>query len=337
VWSGAFAFAALTAALGVAVETVKPEWRDPEFGYRFNRIKRWRAEAPDRPLVVLIGSSRTQMAVNPVAMGFPDAPGSPLVYNLGYRAAPPVGAYLHLSRLLDAGIKPRAVLVQLAPAELGTTGEGQLRVMDDRLELADLGRLAPYVKNPWVFRKHWAAARLNPWTTHHTPILGDLLPSWCTPGQTGVLRPEASMMNAHGYVPCLIQYPEADRPRILADIRHKHDGINHLPLRPTARRVFRDLVERCHSEGIAVAFFWAPESPEFRSWYRPEAAKNAAGTEEFIRQKLGCEVFPGPVHLAEGDFADGYHLLRPGAEKYSRWLAEQHLKPWLTKQELLGK
>ena len=44
---------------------------------------------------------------------------------------------------------------------------------------------------------------------------------------------------------------------------------------------------------------------------------------------MGVRVFPAPEHLDEADFMDGYHLLPAGAAKYSRWLADNHLKPWL--------
>jgi len=39
-------------------------------------------------------------------------------------------------------------------------------------------------------------------------------------------------------------------------------------------------------------------------------------------------VFPSP-DLAETDFADGHHLLPHAAAKYSHWLADTHVKPWL--------
>ncbi|MFO0823844.1 MAG: hypothetical protein U0792_12135 [Gemmataceae bacterium] len=32
----------------------------------------------------------------------------------------------------------------------------------------------------------------------------------------------------------------------------------------------------------------------------------------------------------EDEFMDGHHMLKHGAERYSRWLADTHLKPWLS-------
>ena len=112
-----FAFGVATAALAVSLETVKPEWRDPEYGYRLKQLRQWRREAPDRPLVVMFGSSRTQMGISPTAMGFPDEPGSPVVYNFGYRGGRPVWVWLNLMRLLVDGVKPDFVLIHLALAK----------------------------------------------------------------------------------------------------------------------------------------------------------------------------------------------------------------------------
>ena len=118
VWSGVAAFAAMTAGMAAAIDTVKSEWRDPEFALRLNQVQEWKAKAPQRPLVLAFGSSRTQMGLSPAAMDFPDEPGSPVVYNFGYRAAHPLGAWFHFTRVLDSGLKPDAVLIQLAAPEL---------------------------------------------------------------------------------------------------------------------------------------------------------------------------------------------------------------------------
>jgi hypothetical protein len=334
VWSGALAFAAATAGLAVALDTVKPEWRDPEFGHRLNQIREWKANTPDRPLVVAFGSSRTQMGLSPAAMGFADSPGSPLVYNLGYRASRPLGTHLHLARLLDAGVKPDAILVQLASPELMATGpaEKQYAVWAPRFSPADARRLAPYTDDPAPFRRAWARGRLNPWSAYRQAVLSDLLPDWQPPRVRAEFVWE--QMDAFGFTP----HPSAavsdeDRARLYPHARRAaRRAVNGFTPGDVPDRVLRDVVGRCRSEGIAVAFFRAPESPAYRSWY---SAKSRAALEDYCRglgTRLGVEVFPAPDHLEETDFADGDHLLRHGAEKYSRWLADTHLRPWLVRQ-----
>ena len=36
-----------------------------------------------------------------------------------------------------------------------------------------------------------------------------------------------------------------------------------------------------------------------------------------------------PDGFAEGDFADGIHMLAPAARRFSRELAEKHIRPWV--------
>jgi len=107
---GIVTLVAMSAALAVAMETVRPEWRDPEYGCRLHQLQTWKTESPGRPLVVAFGSSRTQMGICPAVMGFPDEPGSPVVYNFGYRAAHPFRSWFQLMRLLDDGVRPDFVL-----------------------------------------------------------------------------------------------------------------------------------------------------------------------------------------------------------------------------------
>ncbi len=334
VWSGVVAFVVLTAALAGAVETVKPEWRDPEFALRLNQVREWKTKAPGRPLVVAFGSSRTQMGISPAAMGFPDNPDSPLVYNLGYRAAHPLGVFLQFTRLLDAGVKPAAVLVQLSAVELVILGpaERQYTVWAPRLTATDLTTWEPFCKAPSAFRWPWVRARASAWTTYREAVVNDLLPKWQTKRQREDFVWET--MDEYGFAPHPTEVmPEPRRLEMLHDARRKHNrGFMVFTPGPTTQPAFRSLVERCRSEGIPVAFYWTPESATYQSWYSPRSRAAIAGFEQSLREEFG-PVFPAPQGLlAESDFADGYHLLRGGAAKYSRWLADTHLKPWLASQ-----
>jgi hypothetical protein len=104
------------------------------------------------------------------------------------------------------------------------------------------------------------------------------------------------------------------------------------------RQIHRDLVQRCRDAGIVVAFAWAPEARRYQDAFGPDRVETVAEYTRFLSDDLKSRVFAAPDCLAEDDFADGYHLLPAGAVRYSRWLAETHLKPWLahapTKQSI---
>jgi hypothetical protein len=338
VWSGVAAFLGLTVAMAVALDAVRPEWRDPEFGRKLNQLRKWQADAPRRPLVVAFGSSRTQMGLSPAAMGFPDEPGSPLVYNFGYQSAQPVGVWLQFARVLDSGVKPAAVLVQLAPAELLVCepAERECAAWAPRFSRGDIRRLAPLTKDPTPFRRAWVKTRLNPWATYREAVQSDLLPEWQTERQRAWFVWEKT--DEYGFVPhSMLTVPAAVRTRFEQDTRARHAGaLTAFAPGTTQGPAFRDLVARCRAEGIAVAFFWAPASPAYRSWFTPasRAAVEAYGRK--LAAQLGVRIFPAPEHLEDMDFADGYHLLPHGAPKYSRWLADNHLRPWLAESGIGG-
>jgi hypothetical protein len=313
-------------ALAVAVETRKPEWRDPEYGHRLRQLRA--LDTSTRPLVVAVGSSRTQMGLSPAAMHFADEPGSPLVFNFGQSAAGPLRQLLTLQRLLDAGVKPRFVLVELFPLALAADGpaELQLRGLGARLGAADLRRLAPYCDDPGALRREWASAR----AASPSSLRLNLLSHW-SPG----LLPwpkrldfQWTQVDSRGW----LAYPVADVPdetRAAGVERARGEYIErlkHFSVGAMSRRALRDLVARCEADGVRVAFYLMPEGPAFRSWY---PAETRAAVERLIAEMRHlAPVFDATDGFAELDFADSHHLLPRGAARFSRKLADEHLRGW---------
>jgi hypothetical protein len=331
---GALAFALLTLALAVCAESSRPEWRDPEYGHRLRQIRTWQRERPDRPLVVFVGSSRVQMGVSPADMGFPDAPVSPLGYNLGYRCATPVIAWLQLQRLLDDGVRPAAVVLTVAAVELNLDGPAERQFVGKgaRLSDADLRRLGPYTDDAAAFRQAMRAARLDPWSARREAVVSSVLPDWQTPGAR-LAHEGWEAMDTYGFVPLDAARATADaRAAAWRDVQAVFAPTMNAPLpHPFADRVVRDLIARCRAEGVAVAVAWSPESPRYRSLYTPAARAGIAAYSQKLGSELGVPVFADPANLGDDDFADGFHLVSTGAAKYSRWLADAHLRPWLAR------
>jgi hypothetical protein len=326
-------FALATAGLAVSVETIRPEWRDPEYGHRIHQLRRWEAEAPGRPLVLVFGSSRTQMSIAPTAMDFTDAPGSPLVYNFGYRAGRLFRACFQLQRVLDDGIRPDFVLIQISMIDLmgGIDGELIPAEWGSRLSASDFARLGPYLSDRSDLRREWLAARLNGWSAHRQSILSDLLPRW-QPSSTRLFEYYWERLDRYGFEAHHFESPSPEyrRAQYERSRRIHAPAFAGAPVSPAAQQAVRDAVGRCVREGIPVAFFWAPESVSYRSWYSDAARREMNRFEEWLASEIGVPVFPAP-ELPDTDFVDGFHMIRKGAEKYSRWLSEAHLGPWLSR------
>jgi hypothetical protein len=317
--------------LAIALEDAKPQWRDPEYAHHLQQLLEWKRKAPDRPLALVLGSSRVQMGISPAAMAFPDESDSPLVYNFGYRSANPLGVYLQLSRLLDAGIRPKYVLIGLSLPEVAvySPAERQLSSWIPRLTVADLKRVSPYAESQFGLLASWCGARMNGWVVHREAIINDLVPEWQSPVQRADFCWER--MDPYGFAqhPCTSVSQEL-REKLFSDsMRHHARSLAGDPTIDLSQKIHEHMMARLREEGIETAFFWMPESPRYRARYTSSGRDLLARYSRLLQEQLGAAVFAAPENLAEDDFADGYHLLPSAAGRYSRWLAETYLKQWL--------
>src|SRR6516164_9193160 len=85
-------FAAGHGAVLIATQSFWPHLRDPEFGYKLSALRQRLAEEPDRPLLVLLGTSRTGQGVRPGAMPDLRTPDGrkPLVFNFSQVGSGPL-------------------------------------------------------------------------------------------------------------------------------------------------------------------------------------------------------------------------------------------------------
>jgi hypothetical protein len=326
---------AMTAMLGmsVALETVKSEWRDPEFGHRLTRLRQLQRGSPDRPLVLALGTSRTQNAIDPSAMAFPDESESPLVFNFGQSGSAPLKVLLTLERLLDEGIRPRAVIVEVLPVWLAADGPAEriFRDHEARLSAGDLRRLAPYAAGSSALAGKWLAARIAPLSAHRVVLMSHWLPRWLRWGER--IDPQWEGMKPDGFVPYPTQFATDEfRAIATAHARDEHAGaFAGYSFGESSLLALRDLVDRCRAGGIAVLVVEPPVSPMFRGWFASGVWDSGEAQLRELAAAWEVELVPPIDGLEESHFIDGHHLLQDGAALYSRRLAEQHLKPWLAR------
>ena len=318
--------------LNVALDTVRPEWRDPEFGWRAKRLVDLDRGRGARPLVVALGSSRTQMGFSPADLDLGDDPGRPVAFNLGQAGAGPVYQLLNLRRLLAAGTRPDAVLVEILPPALhdDTPGERQLYPHVPRLGAADLARLAPYCDDPAVLRRNWAKVRLAPWYTLRFPLMSHVLPGFL-PWQQRVDF-QWRMVDAYGWSAYPFEpIPPAERARGTEAARKSYEeNLAAFHVSPVPDRALRDLIGLCRREDIRVGLYLLPEGPTFRGWYPPATRAAVADYLSGLSRECGVPVFDASDWLPDDDaFADGHHLLKSGARAFSRRFGRECLGPWL--------
>lgn len=314
--------------MSFALETVRPAWRDPEYGERLDRLCELRRKYPDRELIVALGSSRTQMGLRPSAMHL-DEPGDPLLFNFGQAGAGPMLQYLTLERILAAGIRPDRVLVEFFPAHMSMDDFAELKVprWQTRFGARDLATLKPYCRDAAKLHRDWAFNRIAPFHTYRHFLLGYWQPEW----QSVLARWNDTWdhVDAFGWEPFPFEaYADYWRERWLAQTRERYGPeLRGLCIGGLPDRILRDLVKRCRERGIAAAFFRIPEGPLFQGLY-PREVKAAA--DDYLRslsRELGVPALDVHEEFAEAEFADSHHLLTPGASRFSRLFADRCLRP----------
>lgn len=316
---GVAAFVLFQVGLNVALDTTRPEWRDPEYGHRLKRSR----VAP-RPLAVVLGSSRPQMGLAPLHLGVDGV----TVFNHAQAGCGPVREVLTLHRLLADGVVPDFVLVEvLCPVLAGNAAAEQL-LTPEALSFADLGRLAPYCDDPVSLRAEWAKTRIVPAYSHRVGLMNHFYPRAVRSDQrTDFLWRDVQSDGWHPYpfgeIPAA---KRADGTELACRQYAPYFPDFRVAERP--RRAYRDLLATCRDRNIPVAFFVMPESATFRSWYSTAARDGVAAYLAELRAV--APVFDARDWLpADGWYADGHHLMRPGAEAFSRRFGAECVGPWL--------
>jgi Protein of unknown function (DUF1574) len=322
--SAAVVFVVAQLALHIALETVRPEWRDPEYGWR---LKALRALDPGgRPLVVAFGSSRTQMGLSPHDLGA----GAPVVFNFGQAGAGPMQTLVNLRRVLDAGVKPDAVLVEIMPATLAYRGTSESFYHDTiaRLDAADLWRLAPYCESTTALRNRWLAARAVPWYDLRMLLLSHWQPTLLHWKQR--IDFQWRLMDDRGWAKFPFETID-DSYRVdqtARSVAQYGPTLREFEIAAIAERVLIDTVATCRRAGIPLAFYRMPEGSVFREMLPTERRARLDTFMEKFAEKQRLSVFDCSNWQPDTDFSDGHHMLPTGARSFSERFGQECLGRW---------
>jgi hypothetical protein len=284
------------------------------------------AREPDRPLLVMLGSSRTEHAFQAGRLnGLPGPDGKPFVaYNLGLPGAGPLRVGLTLREMLDAGIRPRLLLVEFVPPLLNEPRRGcaseEHWTSGYWLSLPQILRLWPYLSRPDRKVHNWIEARLAPWYAFRSDLPTSLPAKW-VPGKA---PPPDSVWDPWGWRLLPVAISDEDGARF----REKAHGefyrtLRRLRVGQGPSRALRDLLDLCRREGIPVVLVLMPESTTFHSWYAPEGLAAALRLLAELRATYGARVIDTSDWVADKDFADGHHVLAGGAAAFTTRLSAE--------------
>ena len=292
------------------------------------------AAEPDRPLVAVLGSSRTALGVKLANSLKPDSADdrSPIVFNLAVMGAGPVNELVCLRRLLAEGIRPERVLLEIHPLLLHEErGFGELDVLDvNRLAWSDLSVFARYVYDPDALYRRWLRSRLLPCVSHRVLFQMALAPRWLEPVY-GNDQATMARLDHSGWTPHFresvssIEFQQC----VELSVRVYQPAFQQYRITERPDRALREMLEICRRERIAAGLFLMPESSEFRAAYTPDSREKLRDYLARISHDYGVPVFDATDAATDASFADGHHLLPPGAAAFASRFQRDVLIPFL--------
>jgi hypothetical protein len=316
--------------LGFALWVVwaRPEWRDVEYASRIVALRQRLKETPGRPLVLVLGSSRVlcAMAADDLPPGAASKPAAePLVFNMGLMGAGPINELICLRNLLDQGMCPRAVVIEVLPSMLcpGDTHSAET---------------VPACRRSWRHRDvlppddSWACLidhLRRSWFANRFCIMSRWAPAWMPGEMQSPLR-----TTAQGWLPYRLQEVTPKQYASGLDRACREHGVllHGTTINRQADRIYRLMLELCRHNGIEVlGLITMPESSEFRQWYQPETRALIDGYLTQLCQEQGTRYISAKEWLPNSRFADGHHLLPAGAHEFTARLWREVLQPWAAK------
>jgi hypothetical protein len=331
VWGMAF-FGVVQLASLVLLERCWPQLRDPEYGRKWVLLQYRLAAAPDRPLLLVLGSSRIELGFHPDALPpLRLADGrTPLVFNYGLTGAGPLQELLCLRRLLAAGIRPRWVLLEVLPHALHNDGLTLDQLRMERLTWGDLRVLRRYAPRAWPLYCDWCMAQLPPWFSQRFHVMNRYARDWLPwSSRQDELWEQLAADGWWTYPAAAEKAGPVERHRRSAAVRAQLGGLDGFQVSAFPDRCLREVLEICRREGIGVALVMMPEASEFRAWYPPGADGAIRTYAERLRADYQVPVIDGREWLPDADFFDPHHLLARGADAFTRRFGREALEPWI--------
>jgi hypothetical protein len=330
-------FCAAQLGLGVFLHRRHPDVCDPVYLHRRHLLEARLAEAPGRPLVLVLGSSRPACGLRPASLEAyrPRGTDGPFVFNFAIPGAGPVRSLMVLRRLLADGVRPDWLLVEVwAPfmRQTGYTGE-EKGLDDNELYWPDLPVVARLYHRWWDPLVRVVERAALPAVYYRTNLLHRharfLLPkeTWWTFEQGEDAR--WANLDARGWVshPGTRPTPEGWREAQARGEWVLRSSTDDFRISEVTDGAVRELLDLCRTRGIKVALFMMPEPSAVRAWYPAPLNAVFTGYLAGLRDRYGVHVIDARTWSPDEDFVDAFHLLPEGARTFSDRLGREVFRP----------
>ncbi len=310
-------------AVVALADAFAPEVYDPQYGARLARLKAARAEHPERPLLVMFGSSRTYQLFRPEQMAsLETADGrTVLSFNFSRTAGGPIYCRLAYGRLRRQGLTPDYAVIELMPAFFVKNFEQMFLPAATADELPDL---AAYT-SPDRAAKFYARTRYVPWRANRAGFVRRFAPAWAIPFPQ---EDPAGLDRLGGEGRLLVWAPEDFRA---ASHARTLDRVARLTanyrIDPGEDRAMRDLLAECRAAGTRAVLLLTPESTAYLAAYAPGALAVVNEYAERLGGEYGVPVVDARRWLPDELFFDGDHPILAGQALFTDRLYREVLVP----------
>lgn len=323
-WS-ALAFLIAQLAFIVLIDVWVPEFYDAEYGARLGLLKERLAEAPESPVLVVVGSSRIGLGFRPEKLPSLTTPSGEVVlpFNFAHLAAGPKVNLLMVERLLREKVRPRWLVVEVVPSFIGhetasmaisCTGAGDLPVLQKFIA-------------PWRVWGVYVRSRLNCWYKHRLGILSRIAPNWITTASRQDVVTLDPLGGDTGWMSQAAVAEEVQRTLTKRTFDGVKQDFAQFRIDPTTDGAMRALLDRCRQEAIDVTLLLLPESRGFRECYPPAVAEQINSYVAGLAEEYQLTVVDARTWMPDELFFDGHHMLSAGADQFTQQFGEQVLRP----------
>jgi hypothetical protein len=309
-------------AFALALESVAPKIRDPEYGRKLEHLQKQIAADPQRPRIVAIGSSRTLNGLRPERLAAAEV----AVFNFGLTAHGPVRQAVAFNRLLRDGVHPTAVTIEVMP-EMLPWGPIEMDLAPSvTYTWRDVEFLTDQCLRSPAFALDWCGVRAAPAYASRFPLLNHVFPAWMSANtrQDHIwgLTTDDGWLEARRKGS---MQPGEVRATTRETVR---SWVQRFHVSADARQAFHVTLARCRAENIGAALILMPEASWFRAITPPEGEPKLQAFLATLSRDFGVFVVDARNWCPDEEFfLDGHHLLATGADRFTERFGHEVLAP----------
>lgn len=327
---GLVAFIGMQVGLPMIAGSDNTAVRDPVYEIKLAKLRERLKEHPQRPLILVLGSSRPAAGIRPeLWQDLPASDRTPMVFNFGMSGSGPRQQHIYLRRILSEGIRPAGVLIEILPALLNQTDNSveDYAIKKLGMQAEEQAILAGQIvtsqspdsvaSSEWS--SHWASLRLRvlrrfapAWV--ETDVPSNATPKKFTPWGWRAFAEGAKVATAEEYRRGL-ERSRSEYKTMFADWKVTDVG----------DRAVRRILETCRQEKVSAALYVMPVATGHQEMYQPGDRAELNDYLTGISQDYRVPVVDATEWNADHDFWDGHHLLADGATRFTQRFCHEFL------------